>query len=41
MLSKLQKEDAGYLNWMRTNMELDDDLKYTLDKVLGSEKLLN
>ena len=30
------KEDPSYLNWMRTNMELDDDLKYTLDKVLGS-----
>ena len=29
------REDAGYLNWMRTNMELDDDLRYTLDKVLG------
>ncbi len=28
------KEDAGYLNWMRSNMELDEDLKYTLDKVL-------
>ncbi len=30
------KEDAGYLNWMRSNMELDEDLKYTLDKLLGS-----
>ena len=29
------REDAGYLNWMRSNMELDDDLRYTLDKVLG------
>ena len=28
------REDAGYLNWMRSNMELDEDLKYTLDKVL-------
>ena len=29
------REDAGYLNWMRTNMEIDDDLRYTIDKVLG------
>lgn len=28
------REDASYLNWMRGNMELDEDLKYTLDKVL-------
>ena len=28
------KEDASYLNWMRTSMELDEDLRYTLDKVL-------
>jgi DNA polymerase-3 subunit epsilon/exodeoxyribonuclease X len=35
-VEQVAKEDAGYLNWMRTNMELDDDLKYTLDKVLGS-----
>ena len=30
------KEDPSYLNWMRSNMELDEDLKYTLDKVLKS-----
>ena len=30
------KEDSGYLNWMRQNMaDLDEDMKYTLDKVLG------
>jgi DNA polymerase-3 subunit epsilon/exodeoxyribonuclease X len=29
-------EDSGYLNWMRTNMkDMDEDLKYTLDKHLG------
>jgi DNA polymerase III alpha subunit (gram-positive type) len=28
------QEDASYLNWMRTSMELDEDLRYTLDKVL-------
>lgn len=34
-IEQVAQEDAGYLNWMRTNMELDEDLKYTLDKVLG------
>ena len=30
------REDSGYLNWMRSNMkDLDEDMKYTLDKVLG------
>jgi len=30
------KQDSGYLNWMRTNMkDMDEDLKYTLDKVLN------
>ena len=33
-IEKVAQEDPGYLNWMRTNMELDEDLKYTLDKVL-------
>ncbi len=32
---EVAKEDSGYLNWMRKNMDLDEDLKYTLDKVLG------
>ncbi len=27
-------EDAGYLRWMQGNMELDDDMKYTLGKLL-------
>lgn len=34
-IAKVAQEDPGYLNWMRTNMELDEDLKYTLDKVLN------
>lgn len=34
-IEQVAREDAGYLNWMRTNMELDEDLRYTLDKVLG------
>jgi len=35
-VQEIAKEDAGYLNWMRNNMkDLDEDMKYTLDKVLG------
>lgn len=34
-VEQVAREDAGYLNWMRSNMELDEDLRYTLDKVLG------
>ncbi len=33
---EVAREDSGYLNWMRQNMkDLDEDMKYTLDKVLG------
>ena len=34
-IEQVAREDAGYLNWMKGNMELDEDLRYTLDKVLG------
>ncbi len=35
-IAEVAREDAGYLNWMRSNMkDLDEDMKYTLDKVLG------
>ncbi|HIP13226.1 MAG TPA: 3'-5' exonuclease [Arcobacter sp.] len=35
-VAEVAKEDSGYLNWMRSNMkDLDEDMKYTLDKVLG------
>ena len=33
-VEQVAREDAGYLNWMKTNMELDEDMRYTLDKVL-------
>lgn len=33
---EVAKEDMGYLNWMKKNMELDDDLKYTLDKLTSN-----
>jgi len=34
-IAEVAREDAGYLNWMKSNMDLDEDLKYTLDKVLS------
>ena len=35
-IAEVAREDAKYLNWMRSNMkDLDEDMKYTLDKVLG------
>ena len=35
-IKEVAQEDSGYLNWMRQNMkDMDEDLKYTLDKVLG------
>jgi DNA polymerase-3 subunit epsilon/exodeoxyribonuclease X len=27
--------DMGYINWMLDKMELDEDMKYTLDKIMG------
>ena len=36
-VEEVAKIDSGYLNWMRTSMtDLDEDMKYTLDKVLKS-----
>ena len=29
------EEDIGYINWFIDNMELDEDMKYTLDKIMG------
>ncbi|GGD37216.1 DNA polymerase III subunit epsilon [Malaciobacter pacificus] len=35
-IAEVAQEDPGYLNWMRSSMtDLDEDLKYTLDKILG------
>jgi len=34
---EIAKKDSGYLQWMRSNMaDLDEDMKYTLDKAIGS-----
>jgi len=29
------KEDAGYLKWMQGNMDLDEDMTFTLNYYLG------
>lgn len=34
-ISDVVQSDIGYINWMRDNMNLDDDMKYSLDKALG------
>jgi len=34
-VSDVAKEDAGYLKWMQGNMELDEDMKFTLNYYLG------
>ncbi len=32
----IASKDSGYLKWMRSNMaDLDEDMKYTIDKALG------
>lgn len=31
---EVAQEDAGYLKWMRNNLELDEDMKYSLDYYL-------
>ena len=28
-------KDMGYIDWMMDKMELDEDMKYTLDKLMG------
>ena len=34
-IASVASKDAGYLQWMRSNMaDLDEDMKYTIDKVL-------
>lgn len=34
-IEEIAREDLGYLRWMRGNLELDEDLKYTLDYYLN------
>lgn len=33
-IAEVCKEDIGYINWMKKNMDLDEDMKYTLDKII-------
>jgi len=34
-VADVAKEDAGYLKWMQGNMDLDEDMAFTLDYYLG------
>ena len=34
-IEEICDEDIGYINWFMDNMELDEDMKYTLDKIMG------
>ena len=34
-ISDVCDSDIGYINWMQDNMDLDVDMKYTLDKIMG------
>jgi len=34
-ISEVCDEDIGYINWMMDKMDLDVDMKYTLDKIMG------
>lgn len=34
-VSDVCDNDIGYINWMQKNMDLDVDMKYTLDKIMG------
>jgi hypothetical protein len=33
-IEEVSMEDEGYLKWMRKNLDLDEDMKYTLDYYL-------
>ncbi len=34
-IAKIVNQDKGYISWMLKNMDLDEDLKYTLDTLMG------
>ncbi len=34
-ISEIAKEDTGYMKWMKNNMDLDEDMVFTLDYYLG------
>jgi DNA polymerase III epsilon subunit-like protein len=35
-IAEIVKADRGYINWMRDNLELDEDMQFTLDYYLAS-----
>jgi len=35
-ISDVCDSDRGYINWMQKNLDLDVDMKYTLDKIMGA-----
>ena len=35
-IEEVCNEDMGYINWFMKNTQLDDDMKYTLDKIMGN-----
>jgi len=35
VISEVFDEDMRYINWMLDNMDLDSDMQYTLDKIMG------
>jgi len=34
-ISEVCDSDIGYINWMQKNMDVDVDMKYTLNKIMG------
>ena len=34
-IEEICDEDIGYINWFMKSTELDEDMKYTLDKIMG------
>jgi len=34
-VEEISHEDIGYLKWMRKNLDLDEDMRFTLDSYLG------
>jgi DNA polymerase III epsilon subunit-like protein len=39
-ISEVCDSDIGYINWMQKNMDLDIDMKYTFDKIMGQLKTI-
>ena len=35
-IAEIINEDRGYIEWMRANLELDEDMQFTLDRYLNS-----